>query len=184
VTERGFKPPKRPPSQRGHLDRLVSEYAQAHGMTAERVRRWLSVLSFIGALERVRAEDSSPRFLIKGGVSMELRLGLRARTTKDVDIVFRGEAGGMLDALDDAFERPYGHFRFRRKGPVEDIRDTGSRRVRRASQLWRPRLADLAARDRAAGGRRGGARARSRSASKTSSSMVRRAWRACRCDTR
>lgn len=98
-------------------------------MTADRVRRWLSVVSFIGALEHVRAEDSSPRFLVKGGVSMELRLGLRARTTKDVDIVFRGAADEMLDALDDAFLRPYGNFSFRRKGPVESIRETGSRRV-------------------------------------------------------
>ena len=35
----------------------------------------------------------------------------------------------MLDALEEAFEHPYGGFSFRRKGEVEDIRDTGSRRL-------------------------------------------------------
>jgi Domain of unknown function (DUF1814). len=60
---------------------------------------------------------------------MELRLGLRARTTKDVDIVFRGEPDEMLDALEEAFAQPYGSFSFRRKGPIEDIRETGSRRL-------------------------------------------------------
>jgi Nucleotidyl transferase AbiEii toxin, Type IV TA system len=35
----------------------------------------------------------------------------------------------MLDALEDAFEQPYMGFVFRRKGEVEDIRDTGSRRL-------------------------------------------------------
>jgi hypothetical protein len=69
------------------------------------------------------------RFLIKGGTAMELRLGLGARTTKDVDLVFRGDPRKMLDALEEAFATPYGEFSFRRKGPIEDIRDTGSRRL-------------------------------------------------------
>jgi len=60
---------------------------------------------------------------------MEFRLGAGARTTKDVDVVFRGDPEEMLDALEEAFEKPYGGFSFRRKGPIEDIRDTGSRRL-------------------------------------------------------
>jgi hypothetical protein len=85
-------------------------------------------MALIGALDRVRANDG-PRFLVKGGVSIELRLGLRVRATKDVDLVFRGDADEMLDALEEAFERPFVGFAFRRKGEVEDIRDTGSRRL-------------------------------------------------------
>jgi hypothetical protein len=123
-----FKPPRRPPTQRGHLERLVNAYGRTHGIAIDRARRWLSVVSLAGALDAVRADDG-PRFLIKGGVSMELRLGLQARTTKDVDIVFRGERDGMLDALEEAFAKPYGDFAFRRKGEVEDIRDTGSCRM-------------------------------------------------------
>jgi hypothetical protein len=85
-------------------------------------------MSFLGALESVRRNDG-PLFVVKGGVSIELRLGLRARTTKDLDLVFRGDPEAMLDALEDALSRPYGSFAFRRKGLVEDIRDTGSRRL-------------------------------------------------------
>lgn len=100
----------------------------ARGLALERIRRWLSIVSFAGALEAVQADDG-PRFLIKGGTSMELRLGAGARATKDVDIIFRGKPAEMLDALEVAFEEPYGGFSFRRKGEVEDIRDTGSRRL-------------------------------------------------------
>jgi hypothetical protein len=85
-------------------------------------------MTLIGALERVQADDE-PRFLIKGGVSMELRLGIAARTTQDVDVVFRGPATELLDALDEAFERPYSGFQFRRKSEPLEIRDTGSRRL-------------------------------------------------------
>jgi hypothetical protein len=85
-------------------------------------------MALIGALDRVRADDG-PRFLVKGGVSIELRLGLRVRATKDVDLVFRGEGGEMLDGMEQAFEQPYAGFAFRRKGAAEEIRDTGSRRL-------------------------------------------------------
>lgn len=114
-----FKPPRRTPARRGHLERLVGDYGRAHGIAVERARRWLSLVSFAGVLDALRADDG-PRFLIKGGASMELRLGLRARTTKDVDIVFRGEPDEMLDALEEAFSQPYGSFSFRRKGAVLD----------------------------------------------------------------
>jgi hypothetical protein len=123
-----FKPPRRTPSRRGHLERLTGDYGRAHGIAHERARRWLSLVSFAGALDSVRADDGA-RFLIKGGASMELRLGLGARTTKDIDVVFRGAPREMLDALEEAFVQAYGSFSFRRKGPVEDIRETGSRRL-------------------------------------------------------
>jgi hypothetical protein len=85
-----FKPPKRTPTRLNHLQRLADEYGRAHGIAADRARRWLSIVAFAGTLESVALTDE-PRFLIKGGTSMELRLGLRARTTKDVDVVFRGD---------------------------------------------------------------------------------------------
>lgn len=123
-----FKPPRNPPSQRGHLERLIDQYARANGVAAERMRRWLSTMALVGTLETVTL-DERPRFLIKGGVAIELRLGLRARTTKDVDVVFRGAAGELVDALEEAFERPYGSFSFRRKGEIERIRETDSWRL-------------------------------------------------------
>ena len=76
-----FKPPRRTPSNRSHLERLVDQHARAHGLVADRTRRWLSMMALIGVLETVRLDDG-PGFLVKGGVSIELRLGLRARTTK------------------------------------------------------------------------------------------------------
>jgi hypothetical protein len=122
-----YDPPKRPPTQRGHLERLVNEYGRSRGIAVGRVRRRLSVLTLIGALDRVR-DDEGSRFLVKGGISMEIRLGLAARATKDVDIVFRGDSEQLLQALDDAFATPYAGFDFRRKTPLEPIRETGSHR--------------------------------------------------------
>src|SRR5215208_7131999 len=98
MTSRDYRPPKRSPTQRAHLERLVNQYGRTHGIAVARVRRRLSVVSLIGALHRVRGDDG-PRFLVKGGISMELRLGLQARATKDIDVVFRGERDQLVEAL-------------------------------------------------------------------------------------
>lgn len=83
----------------------------------------------LGALERAQDEsEGAPRLLLKGGVAIELRLGLQARATKDLDLVFHGSLESLLEDLDAAFAAPYSDFYFRRSEP-ELIRDTGSYRL-------------------------------------------------------
>lgn len=58
---------------------MVDAYAREHTLPQARVRRLISSLALIGALQRITDEHKDPRFLIKGGVAMELRLGMQAR---------------------------------------------------------------------------------------------------------
>lgn len=96
-------------------------------MAPDRVRRWVSVMVLLGALERV-AEQEAPRFLLKGGIAIELRFGTNARATKDVDLVFFGDPKLLKDDLDTAFDREYSQFAFQRR-PVENMRGTPFRRL-------------------------------------------------------
>jgi len=80
-------------------------------------------------LDRALDNQGNPLFLVKGGVSMELRLRLRARTTKDFDTVYRGTFSGWLESLDDALEEAgIEDFVFTRDKP-EEIRETMTFRV-------------------------------------------------------
>ena len=72
----------------------------------------------LGALERVEYHGG-PGFLLKGGVAIELRLRMKARATKDVDVVFRGSRDQLLEALDDAFAHPYADFTYLRGEPED-----------------------------------------------------------------
>ena len=104
------------PGDRSHLERLVQALGVEEGIAAERLRRWVSTMVLLGAFER--GGDDGHRFLLKGGVAIEgVRTG--ARATKDVDVVFGGEPGELLDALDAAFAEPYCDFAFRRGAPAE-----------------------------------------------------------------
>ena len=114
LPERG--PNRRPegtPTRKAHLERLVAHYAQLTGVAPGRVRRWISVMVLLGALDRSR--ESDPLFLLKGGVAMELRVGGGARATKDVDLVFFGDPEQLAEALDQDLEEPYSVFDFERE---------------------------------------------------------------------
>lgn len=123
-----FKEPKRPPTRRSHLERLVDAYARDTDIPQARLRHRISSLALIGALQRVKDPNAGPRFLIKGGVAMELRLGLGARATNDFDVVFRGPIQSLLKSLDEAFAEPYAGFQFRRSGEPEYIGETSTQR--------------------------------------------------------
>jgi Nucleotidyl transferase AbiEii toxin, Type IV TA system len=119
--------PDGPPSQSRHLEQLVSHYGRSTGVAPERVRRWVSVMVLLGALGRV-GEQETPRFLLKGGIAIELRLRHLARATKDVDLIFFGEPEALEDDLDEALAQPYAGFAFQRH-PAAAFGDGRFRRV-------------------------------------------------------
>jgi hypothetical protein len=56
----------------------------------QRARRQLGYVALTATLMRhARDERDEPLFLVKGGVAIELLLGLRARATKDLDATAR-----------------------------------------------------------------------------------------------
>ncbi len=116
------KVPGRAPGNRSHLERLVRTMSQEQGVAADRMRRWVSTMVLLGALERM--SDDEHRFLLKGGVAMELRLHLQARATKDTDVIVVPAAGvSIVDALRDTLAEPYLDFAFRLAN-VRGIGDT------------------------------------------------------------
>lgn len=110
------------------LQGWIREYANQEQLSESRVRRAVSFMLVALPLERSRDDEGNSLFAVKGGVSMELRLNLRARTTKDLDAVFRGAFEDWLEALDDALAEDIEGFSFSREEP-ERIRNTTSYRV-------------------------------------------------------
>ncbi|HEX8452703.1 MAG TPA: nucleotidyl transferase AbiEii/AbiGii toxin family protein [Longimicrobium sp.] len=109
------------PKTKSVLEQMVGRYARHYRIPQARVRGWISFMVLGGALERVKDSGGVPAFIVKGGVALELRLRLRARTTKDFDATFRDEFGEMLEALDRALAEPYGDFRLMCRGEIRDL---------------------------------------------------------------
>jgi len=110
------KPPSGPPPSAGVLARYAQAYARELGVAEGRVRAWVAYMIMAGVLER-NESAGSPRFIVKGGVALELRLRDRARATKDIDIVLRDPRADLANSLEEALTgEPYQGFSFRRKG--------------------------------------------------------------------
>jgi hypothetical protein len=121
-------PKNKPPHSVKVLHSWIATYAKQTDQVPERIIRSVSYMIAALALERARDESGVPLFLIKGGVMIELRLGLRARATRDLDAVFRAEFNTWLDRLDGAIRQPVGDFTLTRAEP-EQIKQTNTWRL-------------------------------------------------------
>lgn len=119
---------RKPPHNVQVLQRWVGELARNEGVAPARVQRWISFMVVAAILDHLRDENEEPMFVLKGGAALELRLGLRARATKDFDTVYRHLMEGMLDRLDEALRHGHGDFTATRSKP-EKIAETGAQRL-------------------------------------------------------
>lgn len=79
------------------LEHRLKHESEARGSDYARLRR---IVAFDRIAARLSASDQG--WVLKGGTALEFRLGLRARATKDLDLVLRSgsqEGGAVRDAL-------------------------------------------------------------------------------------
>jgi type II secretory pathway pseudopilin PulG len=90
----------------------------------QRARRQLGYVALVATLmHHARDEHDEPLFLIKGGVAVELLLGLRARATKDLDATARVAGEEIGPRLRAALAHGWEGFTFRLTG-LDRVRDT------------------------------------------------------------
>lgn len=136
-----------PPSV-GKLEKYVLAHANSAGMAVGRVRHWTSFMLLSGALERAASRLGGPRFIVKGGVALELRLhDGRARATEDLDIVAVCDEDDLVAALDDSLREPYHDCTFSRRPETRALGDKAVRvwvQIAYRSQRWATVQVDLA----------------------------------------
>lgn len=117
-------PAPEPPRSAGHLTQLVLAYARRQGQSEKRTRDWISYMAVGGALERTGGRGVDAHFTLMGGVALALRRQGNARTTKDLDVSYRGpETLDVVSVVEEALSMPYGRFTFQRTGkPLEMAR--------------------------------------------------------------
>lgn len=116
-------PPKNLASLEQRLRNTVND-----GTLQQRTRRQIGYMAVIAALRRhARDDEGKPLFAIKGGVAVELLLGLTARATKDLDAAVRTAADEIEPRLRDALAQGWDGFSFRLTSWGE-IRETRAHR--------------------------------------------------------
>lgn len=114
------------PGSRSHLERLLTSWAlQTEGATAGRLRLVVGVAVIAQMLDSLRDGDDRHLFVFKGGAGLQVRFGLQARATKDLDAVFRGEMDAMVELLTRAVESGWSGF----DGTVTNVQPISRARV-------------------------------------------------------
>lgn len=104
------------------IEKALPRVAKAHGLNEYRLRTWVSFIAFCGLLERATQEGVLPNgYEIKGGAALELRFGLAARSTKDLDLGLQGDRKSRFETFEKALALGFDDFRFRRKAEPRDL---------------------------------------------------------------
>ncbi len=111
--------------RRRALERRITNVAKERGTTAARLRRLVGFAVLCETLSEAVARGVIPVFFVKGGVAIELRLGLLARATRDLDIGLCAPPNQLLPLFDSALDVGFGDFRLRRRGEARPL-DNGA----------------------------------------------------------
>jgi hypothetical protein len=86
------------PTTLSRLQQLITEWERDSGQPVRRLNLRVASMMLAGALARAVGEDGTAVFITRGGIAMELRMGEKARVTRDVDLVLRGDPDSLLGA--------------------------------------------------------------------------------------
>lgn len=127
MTRRGRRvaPPTAPSV--GKIDKHVLSFVQREGTNLRRVRSWISYMTLGAMLARASRLPNGPRFVVKGGVALELRLRGRARATEDLDVIAICADDDLLAAIDHALREPLGGWVLTRNPEVYPLGPHGIR---------------------------------------------------------
>ncbi len=103
------QPPGRPktPKTKTPLEQLITQWQKDSGQPVARLNLRIAAMMLAGAMARVVDPEGQAVFATKGGIAMELRMGDRARATRDVDLVLRGDPDELDELLDEGLREPY-----------------------------------------------------------------------------
>jgi hypothetical protein len=108
------------------FQRLLQRHAADIGQLPQRVMHLVRVGVVCAMLDDVRHDDGAHLFIVKGGTAMQLRLGIQARATTDLDVVFTGRVEDWLVRFDAATaDREWNGFTVTRKSEPAEIEVPG-----------------------------------------------------------
>ncbi|MDX1623114.1 MAG: nucleotidyl transferase AbiEii/AbiGii toxin family protein [Gemmatimonadota bacterium] len=121
-----------PEAFRAALESQLKRRADEEDLSLNRLRKMIVFERYLARLKEV----SRSRWILKGALAMEFGLGLRTRTTRDMDLAGWDDQQSALNDLLEASERDLGdffYFRIERKTDFEIDRD--SMRFRLVAEL-------------------------------------------------
>jgi len=101
------------PGSLSELQRRITRFAKQRGEPVPRVHHRVCSVVFCGLLESACVAGVIPTYVIKGGMAMELRFGMRARASQDLDIGIMGDCEELIPIFHRVLAVGFDGFSFR-----------------------------------------------------------------------
>lgn len=98
----------RPAANLQGLERWLTSWAVAQSMSPGRLRRRVGMIAIAAMIEQLNQPE--PQFVFKGGAAFEFRFGEKARSSSDIDTIFRGNLDDAVGLLSTAVENGWSGF--------------------------------------------------------------------------
>lgn len=108
-----LSPSQKAPGSLSELQRRITRLAKQRGEAVPRVQHRVCSIVFCGLLEAACAAGVIPTYLIKGGMAMELRFGMRARASQDLDVGILGNFDELIPLFHRVVQIGFDGFSFR-----------------------------------------------------------------------
>lgn len=118
------------PGNVNNLQSRITSYAREHGLSVSRLNQRILTEVTFGLLERARKLGIIPMYLAKGGMALELRFGIRARASGDLDIGIVAAGATLVDSFDRVLAVGFHDFTFARRDEPELLENAGTYRLK------------------------------------------------------
>ena len=108
----------------------MNQYARENGLLPSRVYQRVYCELFCGLLAEAQAHGVIPMYLLKGGMALELRFGIRARASKDVDVGIISGADDLLAVFERVLVVGFAGFTFRLRDNIRHLENAVTYRLR------------------------------------------------------
>ena len=100
------------------LQRRITTLARRLGMPVQRLYQRVATEVLFNILELAAQRGIIERYAVKGGMALEVRFGMRARASRDVDVSIPAPFESIPGILDDVLAVGFDSFTIRRRGPL------------------------------------------------------------------
>jgi hypothetical protein len=119
----------RAPGNVSNLHSRVGAYARKNGLAPGRLYQRIYTELFLGLLAEAQARGIIPMYLLKGGMAIELRFGIRARASRDVDVGIVSGGENLTLLFDKVLAVGFAGFEFRRRGESRLLENASTYRI-------------------------------------------------------
>jgi len=120
----------RPPGNVSNLQSRITAYARNSGVSVSRLNQRILTEVTLGLLGRARELGVIPMYLAKGGMALELRFGIRARASGDLDVGIGATSDALLETFDRVLLVGFDDFTFVRRDAPELLENVQTYRVK------------------------------------------------------